>query len=554
MREPSLDGLHVDGDTGDGPVVDEPSLRQKVAVAVGIACISGYIGYNLVYNQQASVSQALWSREDEDVAPASMPVRPRVALVNMTGNLRLCAVAGLRAWLDVADEVELEFPTVTFVEDDEAGAIVGLAAEVRRATLFAWVELKERHEMNAPFDVKPFCCVVFRSITEVDGQALDAWDVQEMELYRWHGKRFVTRHCVGASVDGKRAMVLMHDVEGVIDVRPAAARAGGRVSDCGALVRQYGAPSAASFRRWKLSAEAPSSCTPVQPPAKSLLGLGMRRRDGQRCQLWQSPLHIFAALGSVLRYNRADVAVYPNHITTPVPVSQSASAVSASWWGCMKELARRCTSPLLHRYAARQSARMERQRQLSSTFVVVVSLAEESAAVTSDVLRVVEEHVAEWMRDMNGASPMKIPLPTANRVCVRDAAARPEKLMMAPTIQVDLTDTICSVIAAEWLLIRLTSLFAALGLEPALAQLVAVPGPQASTSLLYPTPKTAHLRHLWLSRSAPASSSTSTDKDATSPCMTRTGCTTQGGHFAGCAATMPIEAGFVVSEHDFSAF
>ncbi|CAG9580570.1 conserved hypothetical protein [Leishmania major strain Friedlin] len=516
--------------------------------------MGGYIGYNLVYNQQASVSQALWSREDEDVAPVSMPVRPRVALVNMTENLRSCAMGGLRAWLDVADEVELEFPTVTFVEDDEAGAIAGLAAEVRRAALFAWVELKERHEMDAPFGVKPLCCVVFRSITEVDGQALDAWDVQEVELRRWHGKRFVTRHCVGASVDGKRAMVLMHDVEGVIDVGPAAALAGGRVSDCGALVRQYGAPSTASFRRWKLSAEAQSSSTPVQPPAKSLQGLGIRLRDGQRCQLWQSPLHIFAALGAVLRYNRADAAVYPNHITTPVPVSQSASAVSASLWGCVKEWALRCTPTLLHWYTARQAERMERQRQLSSTFVVVVRLAEERAAVTSDVLRVVEEHVAEWMRDMNGASPMKTSLSTANRVCVRDAAARPEELMAAPTIQVDLTDTVCSVIAAEWLLIRLTSLFAALGLEPALAQLVAVPGPQASTSLLYPTPNTAHLRHLWLSRSATTSSSTITDNDAKSPRVTWSGRTTQGEHIAGCAATMPIEAGYVVSEHYFSAF
>ncbi|CBZ29814.1 conserved hypothetical protein [Leishmania mexicana MHOM/GT/2001/U1103] len=516
--------------------------------------MGGYIGYNLMYNQQASMSQALWSREDENAAPVSTPVRPRVALVNMADNLRSCAMAGLRAWLDVADEVEVEFPTVTFVEDEEAGAITGLAAEVRRAALFAWVELKERKEMDAPVDLKPLCCVVFRSITEVDGQALDAWDVQEVELRRWHGKRFVTRHCVGASVDGKHAMVLMHDVEGVIDVGPAAALAGGRVSDCGTLVRQYGAPSAASFRRWRLSAEAPSSSTPVQPPATSLLGLGVGLRDGKRCQLWQSPLHIFAALGSVLRYNRTDAAVYPNHVTTPVLVSQSASAVSASLWGCMKELALRCTSPLLHWYMARQSERMERQRQLSSTFVVVVSLAEESAAVTSDVLRVVEEYVAEWMRDMNGASPMKTSLPTSNRVCARDAAAGTEKLLVAPMMQVDLTDIICSVIAAEWLLIRLISLVAALGLEPALAQLVAVPGPQASTSLLYPTPNTAHLRHLWLPRSALASSSTSTDKDATSLRMTRTGRTTQGGHFVGCAATTPIEAGFVVSEHDFSAF
>ncbi|GET91757.1 hypothetical protein, conserved [Leishmania tarentolae] len=553
MAEPTLDALSVGGDAGVCPASEEPSLRQKAVVAVGIACVGGYIGYNLVCSQHASVSQALWSREDESSAPASTPVRPRVALVNMTENLGSCAVSGLRAWLDVEEEVSVEFPTVTFVEEQEAGGIAGLAAEVRRASIFSWMELKERSEMDASFDSKPLCCVVFRSITEVDGQALDAWDVQEVDVCRWNGKRFVTRHCVGVSVDGKHAMVLMHDIEGVIDVGSSSALPGASVSDCSTLARQYGAPSAASFHRWKLSAEVQPSRAIDEPHGKPLLRLGRRLRGGERCQLWQSPLHIFAALGSVLRYNRTDTAVYPNHIATPVLVWPSRGPVRNSLWDRTKELALRWTAPLLHQYTARQKERIERQRQLSSAFVVVVRLAEESAALSSDVRGVIEEHLSEWLRDMNGAPPMKTSLPTTNRVFMPSSAKETETLKGDPTIEIDLTDTVCSVIAAEWLLIRLVSLFAGLGLAPRLAQLIAVPGPQASTSLLYPTPNTIHLRHLWLSRSTPASW-TSTVKDATSSRATGRGLTIQGEYFTGSGGTVPIETAFVVSEHDYSAF
>ncbi|KAI5686860.1 hypothetical protein MNV84_06884 [Leishmania braziliensis] len=554
MAESTLDALQVGEQAPGDPGVDGHSLGTKATVAVGIACLSGYIGYSLVYSQQASVSQALWSREDENVASASSTVRPRVALVNMTDNLRLCAVAGLRAWLDVADEVEPEFPTVMFVDEEEAATVAGLAAEVRRAALFAWMEVKERNEMEAPSGLRPLCCVVFRTLTEVDGHALDDWDVQKVGLRQWHGKRFVTRHCVGVSVDGKHAMVLTHDVEGVIDVEPASALSGVQASDCGTLVRQYGAPSAASFHQWRLSTEMQSSFATDQPLAKSLLGQGVRLRDGSRCQLWQSPLHIFAALGAVLRYNRTDAPVYPDYVAIPVPVSQSTGAVDTSLWCRMMELAHRCPWPLVRRYAARQHDRMERKRQLSSTFVVVVSLAEENASVTPDVLRIGEEHVAEWIRSMSSTLSTKKPSPTANRVCVRDAAAGANHLKVVPTIQVDLTDIICSVIAAEWLLIRVVSLFAAVGLTPALAQLVAVPRPQARASLLYPTPNSPHKHHLWLSRLTPASLWGSTERGTTPPCVASTARTTQVGHYVGCAAALPLVGGFVVSEHDFSTF
>ncbi|KAG5468935.1 hypothetical protein LSCM4_02328 [Leishmania orientalis] len=552
MEEPTLDALRGAGDTSGIPATEDHSLGQKIAAAVGIAFMGGYIGYSLVYNQQAGVPQALWSREDENHEPVSTVLRPRLALVNMSDGFRLCAMAGLRAWLDVEDEVELEFPTVTFIEEEEAAAIAGLAAEARRAALFAWAELKERSEMSESLALKPLCCVVYRTITEVDGEALDDWDVQKTELARWHGKRFVTRHCVGVSVNGKHAMVLMHDIEGIVDVGPPSTCDDVCISDCGALARRYGAPCASSFHRWRLSAETHSSLATGQPTPKLLQGLGARPQDGQRCQLWQSPLHLFAALGAVLRYSRTDAVVYPDYITTPVLVPQNGSAVRASWWCRMQRLARRCASPLLRRYTARQSELVERQRQLSSTFVVDISLAEKSASVTSDMLRVVEEYVVEWMRDMSGTPRSKASVQTAHRVCAHGTAVGAQKLKLSPVIRVDLTDIVCNVLAAEWLLIRLVSLFAALGLSPARAQLVAVPEPQASASLLYPTPNSPQRQHLWLSRLTPHSVSRSADRYTRTLCMTPTACTTQQGRFPACATSDGRESGYVVSEHDFS--
>ncbi|KAG5469634.1 hypothetical protein CUR178_01771 [Leishmania enriettii] len=552
MEEPTLDARRDAGGISGSPATEDYSLIEKVAAAVGIAFMGGYIGYSLVYNQQAGVPQALWSREDENREPASTVFRPRLALVNMSDGLRLCAESGLRAWLDVEEEVELQFPTVTFIEEEEAAAIAGLAAEARRAALFAWAELKERSEMSESLALEPLCCVVYRTITEVDGEALDGWDLQNVELARWHGKRFVTRHCVGVSVDGKHAMVLTHDIEGIVDVEPLSACDDVRINDCGALARRYGAPCASSFRRWRLTAETHPSFATGQPPAKLLPGLGARPQDGERCQLWQSPLHLFAALGAVLRYSRTDAVVYPDYITTPALVPQNGSAARASWWCRMQRLARRCASPFLRRYTARQSELAERQRQLSSTFVVDISLADKSASVTSDMLRVVEECVVEWMRDMSGTPRTKASVQNANRVCARGTAVGAQELKVSPVIRVDLTDIVCNVLAAEWLLIRLVSLFAALGLSPARAQLVAVPEPQASDSLLYPTPNGPQRQHLWLSRLTPHPVSKSADTYTRTLCKTPTACITEQGRFPPCATTGRRESGYVISEHDFS--
>ncbi|KAG5469279.1 hypothetical protein LSCM1_02494 [Leishmania martiniquensis] len=535
MVEPTLDALRVAEETLDPSGVEQRGLGHRIAVAAGVACISGYIGYGLVRSQQASVSQALWSRDEGNQSPTPTDVRPRLALVNMSETLRLRALAGLRAWLDVEAEVEVVCPTVTLVEEEEASAISALATEARRAALCAWAELTERNETNGSSVSKPLCCIVYRTITEVDGQALDDWDVQKVKLSGWHGKRFVTRHCVGVSVDGRQAMVLMHDIEGIVDVGPLHVLDDARFSDCGSLVRRYGAPCASSFHGWRLSAGAHHSSATGRLPFKLLSGRESHLPCGQRCQLWQSPLHIFAALGAVLRYSRTDAAVYPDHIVTPLSMPPNVNPEAICWWRRVQRTARRCAAPLLRRYTARRRERMERQRQLSSTFVVVINLAENSASVTSGMLRVVEEHAAEWILDMSRASSTEIPLLNSNRVCVKDTAAGAENRELSPVILVDLTDIVCSVIAAECLLIRLVSLFAALGVSPALARLVAVPGTQAGASLLCPTPSSPN-------RCTPAL------------CTAQPGPATPIGRFLTLAAPNLEEAAFVVSEHDFSRF
>ncbi|KAK7197271.1 hypothetical protein NESM_000673600 [Novymonas esmeraldas] len=469
----------------------EASVAQKVAVAAGVAGIGAYIGCTLLRSRQATVPQALWSTADELGAADPAATRPRVALVNMSDNLRACATAGLGAWLDVEEEVALQFPTVMVVEEAEAAAIADLAAEVRRATLFAWAEVLGRRESGTPASAGPLCCVVYRTIAEVDGQALNDWDVRAAAARQWHGRRFAVRHCLGCSVDGKHVMTLMHDVDGVLRVPPETAHAGVCVRDSAALLHQYGTPSQTSFRGWRLSAESPSSAavsTATVASAKPLAGCA----DGgvRPSSLWLSPVHVFAALGAVLRYHRTDAPVYPHHIATPTPLPLRTERDRPSLGWCASLFTRQCATE-------ESGARAVRQRRLSSRFVVVVRLAERSEAATADAVGVVEEHVAVWLRDVSGAACAVGPTSTAPRLA---AVHRSEA---AAAVTADMTDVVCSVVAAEWLLLRLVCLLASLGMEPALAELVAVPESPDTESMLYPTSSAPERRrHLWQPRAA----------------------------------------------------
>lgn len=505
MQEPTLQGVQDSSVSDAGGDATEHTSQQKLIAAAGVALIGAYIGYTLTQSYRGEAPQALWAHTAKSATSnAHQPTAlPHIAFVNLHDDVRPAAREGLRAWLSLTDEVHATFPTVMFVEEAETSSFAEISGDVRRATLFAHAELLSSPTAHrtaaakAPSAVSaPQCTVVYRCVTEVEGQPLEDWDVEAPALRRWHGKPFQQRHCLGFTVDGRTATVLLQDVSGVLHtVRSQAPTSPIKTAlhDGAALLKECGVPSSTTFQNWwppspSRSAPSPSSLLSMEttaaaaPTAEKVDALKLFARNGRHASLWRGPFALFSLLGAVLRYNRDDAAIYPRLLTRR---PAAPFAAGSAWWGYARSLV-----PFSRGGGGGTKGEggvKERRSRLSAPFLILVRAVEGSPAPPAEVLREVQACTAQWVRHLAVLAPKH---EAALTEVYREAGGQ-------WGLRVDLTRVQTSVLEAEWLLTHVVRLLASVGVPLASARLVAVPEVPSAASLLYPTPETATLAHYW---------------------------------------------------------
>ncbi|KAL7700097.1 hypothetical protein NQL31_004049 [Lotmaria passim] len=555
MQEPSLEDMSAAPDVADVSHSAEHTSRQKLVVAAGVAAIGAYIGYTLVQSYRGETPQALWaSASAKSNSSAASQAVPQIAVVNLHDDLRPIAREGLHGWLALHDEVELAFPTVMLVEEEETATFADVAGDVRRATLFAHKELREvqakqQLAKTPPLQTLPpprLCTVVYRSMTEVEGQPLEDWDVEAPALRRWHGKPFTQRHCLGFTVDGNTVTLLTHDVEGVLltsrpsPIAPAAAKA--VLHDGAALLQECGAPSTATFRRWLPSAASPATASASMMALDSSPSAAETKADalklfvgtGRPASLWRGPFAVFSMLGTVLRYNRPELAVYPRLLTF--------TAVAPL--GTVRKWPQRLSAAVLPRRGDVERAHQERCNLLCAAFLLLVKAADGSAAPSTEALKEVRGHTTQWVRQFAALTPEH----ETSLVEVQREEGGQWRLW------VDLTRVRSTVVEAAWLMSHLVGLLVAVGLSLANVRLVAVPETAAKkASLLYPTTESQSAQHYWKPWKPSAPESSAVGGGTTGKLTTNTALE---------AATHPgwisfelhaeRRTGFVIAQHDFA--
>ncbi|KPI86863.1 hypothetical protein ABL78_4053 [Leptomonas seymouri] len=552
MQEPSLKGLSAPAEPAD---TTEYTPKQKIAVALGVAAIGGYIGYTLVQSYRGEPPQAIWTHTTEANASVSTAI-PHVAFVNLHEELRPSAREGLQGWLDLDSEVQLTFPTVMFVEEDETSTLADIASNVRRATLFAHSELRETHEHEKRFSspaqqLRQLCTVVYRTVIEVEGQPLEDWDVDASALRKWHSKPFTQRHCLGFTVDGRSVTLLMQDVEGVFHtsklVSDVAKLSKSAVQHNGAaLLRECEAPSTATFGRWW-----PPAVTYAAASASMMSFDSSTKNDdkadvlksfecsGHPSSLWRGPFSLFSLLGTVLRYNRPDAAVYPTLLSRTAHMPTPPNAPHGLW-SAVKGWPLRLSFFLLPHKRKNERRYCERQSALSAAFLILVKAASSNALPSIEVMKEVQNYTAQWVRHFATIAPTH----EAALVELQRGDAGQWGL------RVDLTFAQCTVVEAAWLLTRVVGLLTAVGVSLLNAQLVVVPKMQSSASLLYPTAESEDVLHYW----KPCKLSPS--KSLTGGVEAKLGSAPSAHQHPGwvpVALCAEERIGFVVAQHDFTS-
>jgi hypothetical protein len=569
MEEPSLDELQASAETvtdsGEGT---EYTSRQKLAMAAGVAAIGAFIGYTLVQSYRAEPPQAIWVHTTKpNVSTSASLAVPQIAFVNLHEELHHLSREGLHGWLDLHNEVQLVYPTVMFVEEEETSTFADITGDVRRATLFAHAELHEAHtkgHMQHDGAAVPSrrCTIVYRSVTEVEGVPLEDWDVEAPALRRWHGKSFTQRHCLGFTVDGQTVTLLTQDVSGILLTSKVASTTGAPGSpskllalhDGASLLRECGVPSTTTFRCWwpptisraaMLTPAWDSDGSASLHKEEKAEALRTFARAGHPAALWRSPFALFSMLGAVLRYNRPDFAVFPRLLSlAAVPVASS-KAQRGGLWSFVKDLPKRLGASLL-RYqweSESEKAQCARRDSLSAPFLLLVKATEGSTALSTEALKEVEMATAAWVRHFAAVPPQQeTPLVEVQR----EKGGR-------WGVRVDLTRVRSTVVEAAWLLTHVVGILAAVGVTLASVQLVAIPGAKSkgSDSLLYPTPESESQLHYW--------------KPFT-PSGSKGSCVGVGAQIAGGVPALPMHPGwisvevhaekrlgFVVAQHDFAS-
>ncbi|KPA76849.1 hypothetical protein ABB37_07647 [Leptomonas pyrrhocoris] len=546
MQGPSLEGLKASTDAAD---TTEYTSRQKLAVVLGVAAIGTYIGYTLVQSYKGETPQAIWTNTTKTNASASSTATPQIAIVNLPEEVRPIAREGLQGWLDVHNEVQLTFPTVMLVEEEETSTLADIGGGVRRATLYAHKELHEARQKQKSSSSSstqtppPLCTVVYRTIIEVEGQTLEDWDVDASGLRKWHQKAFTQRHCLGFTVDGRNVTLLTQDVEGIFRTGEfvSAAKHSGAT-----LLRECRAPSTATFRRWW-----PSAATRTTASASMLSFDSSKRKDdradalkafersGRLAALWRDPFSLFSLLGTVLRYNRPEAAVFPA-LLSPNAVRPNSPNTPNRLWRVVGEWPRRLRVPLLRRADEDEKRRRERRRVLSAPFLIAANAVESSPAPPTAIVQEVQTCTAQWVRHFATLVP-------EHEAALVEVQREDSKRW---GLRVDLTRVQCTVVEAAWLLTHVVGLLAAVGVSLADAKLVVIPATQSNTSLLYPTADSEHVSHYWKPcKPSPSASSTVGvgSRLSTSPSALQ--------HTGWISVELRAEKrrGFVVAEHDFAS-